>query len=105
MAKAKKSSKKSRRRGCPPCTEGAVARGTFSEAIKGGHCSLADRALDKIKSDVSARSDHMTAGAKRLAFRDLLSKTDKVNRCRERAESHDANRFNGLLGLGILGIL
>lgn len=101
---AKKTKKSSKRRGCPPCTEGAVARGTFSSAIRSGQCSLADRALDKIKSDVGARSSHMTAGARQLAFRELLSKTDKVNRCRAKAESHDANRFNGLLGLGFLGL-
>ena len=104
---AKKSSKKSsklRRRGCPPCTEGAVARGTFSAAIKGGHCSLAERALDKINEDVNARSGNMTAGAKRLAFRELAAKIEKVKRCREKAESSDSNRFNGLLGLGFFGL-
>lgn len=101
---AKKTKKSSKRRGCPPCTESAVARGTFNAAIRGGHCSVADRALDKIKSDLAARADHMSKRARALAFRDLTSKLDKVNRCKERAESSDSNRFNGLLGLGFLGL-
>lgn len=94
MAKAKRKSTK--RRPCPPCTEGAVARSAFSTAIKQHRCDIADRALDKIKSDLSARADHMTANGRRLAFRDVLSKQAKVNSCREARESSDANRFNGL---------
>lgn len=101
---AKKAKRKSSRR-CPPCTEGAIARAEFSSAIRGGHCSVASRELDKIKSELARKSDHMSKGTRSLAFRDLLRKQDSVNRCRERQESSDANRFNGLLGLGILGIL
>lgn len=101
-----KKTKKAKRRGCPPCTEGAIARSEFKAAINRGQCSAADRHLDKIKSDLGRRSDNMSKAARKLAFRELLSKQDKVNRCRDKAEAHDANRFNGVLGLGgLLGIL
>lgn len=95
MATKHKKKAAHRRKPCPPCTEGRMARDAFAHAIKAGRCSIASRALDKIKSDLGARADHMTAGARRLAFRELLSKQAKVDSCAARAEASDANRFNG----------
>lgn len=112
--KTKKSAKRkaAKTRRCPPCTAGAMARAEFSSAIRGGHCSVAARELDKIKSDLGQRADNMSKGARALAFRDVLQKQASVQHCHGRAaqrvrdseESTQSNRFNGLLGLGFLGL-
>lgn len=101
MAKTKR---KSAKKPCPPCTEARMARDAFAHAIRAGRCDIAGRAYDKIKSEVGARAEHMTKGARALAFRELLSKQHKVDSCRSKAEASDASRFNGLLGLGFLGL-
>lgn len=96
MAKAKKSKAKKSARRCPPCTEGVMARTSFTTALRAGRCDIADRALTKIKQEVGAKADHMTPGAKALAFRDLLQKQAKVDHC----ESRESARFNGLGSFG-----
>lgn len=92
---SKKTKRKTTKR-CPPCTAASMARAEFSSAIRGGHCSVASRELDKIKSEISKKVDNMGKGARALAYRDLLHKQDAVNRCSERRETSDASRFNGL---------
>ena len=76
-------------------------RHEFNAAIHAGQCSVAARKLDAIKHEVSKRADHMTTLQRHGAFRDLLTRQAKVDRC----EGAESSRFNGLLGLGILGIL
>lgn len=97
---AKRSSKRCPPKHCPPCTAAAMARNEFSVAKRAGSCSGQERALTKLKSEIAKNVDGMSAGARRLAFTELLRKEQAVQAC-ERSES---NRFNGLFGLG-LGIL
>jgi len=80
-------------------------RNEFAAAKRAGNCGRAAGALEKLKGAVGAQADTMSPGARKLAFRELLTKQHQVNTCAARQETSDANRFNGLLGLGILGIL
>jgi len=95
--KTKKSAKRKAARHCPPCNGATMARNAFSAAKRAGSCSGQERALTTLKSEVAKNVDGMSAGARRLAFRELLSKEQSVQHC-ERGES---NRFNGLFGLGL----
>lgn len=81
-----------------------MARDAFSHALKTGHCSVAARALDKINADLRARESHMAPNTLRLAQRDLAQKVRKVQACQDKQEASDSSRFNGLLGLGFLGL-
>ncbi len=97
--------KKKAHRKCPPCTVATMYRNEFAMAKRKGNCGRAADALSKLKSVVGAQADEMSPQTRRLAFRELLQKQHAVNTCSARAETSDSNRFNGLLGLGILGIL
>ena len=99
MAKAKRS--KSRRggstktvRGPKMCEcESTKIRKEFSKASS---CSMKARALDKLKQAAAADADHLKPGAKRLLFRELLQKQQKVQDCFASQEASDSSRFNGL---------
>ncbi len=97
--------KKKAHRKCPPCTQASMFRNEFAMAKRKGNCGRAADALSRLKTVVSAQADEMSPQTRRLAFRELLQKQHQVNTCAAKQESSDSNRFNGLLGLGILGIL
>lgn len=102
--KTKRSAKRKAARHCPPCTAAAMARAEFSHAKRAGSCSGQERALTHLKSEVAKGVDTLSGRARNLAFRELLSKEKAVQSCKTRQESSDANRFNGLLGLGFFGL-
>jgi hypothetical protein len=88
-------------------------RNEFAQAKQKGDCGRAAGALERLKSVVGAQADQMAPRTRNIAFRELLSKQSQVQACvvkaqrraAERTEDAESNRFNGLLGLGILGIL
>lgn len=93
-------------RKCPPCTQATMYRNEFAMAKRKGNCGRASAALDKLKSVVGAQASEMSPQARRLAFRELLQKTQQVQHCSAREEASDTNRFNGLLGGALIsGIL
>lgn len=59
-------------------------------------CSAKARALDKLKAAAAADADHLKPGARRLLFRELLQKQQKVQNCIAAQEASDSTRFNGL---------
>lgn len=92
--------KKKKARHCPPCTVATMYRNEFAAAKRAGRCDAMERALDKLKAETAKHEGSMGPGARRLAFRELLSKQAATNHC----EGREASRFNGLFGLGFLGL-
>jgi hypothetical protein len=94
-----KKSKKAKRH-CPPCTVATMYRNEFAVAKRAGRCDVMERSLDKLKAEVAKHEGSMPQQARRLAFRELLSKQAATQHC----EGREASRFNGLFGLGFLGL-
>lgn len=73
--------------------ESARIRQEFNKAKT---CGVKARALDKLKAVAAQDADNLTPAGRRLLFRELLQKQQKVDTCFASEEASDSNRFNGL---------
>jgi hypothetical protein len=105
---AKKKSAPASKKRCCTCPTTAARdeiRMAKVAASRSGSCSGVRRAYEDFKVAAGKEYQLLPPGQRALLAREALKKQNEVQSFCGRLEDRDASRFNGLLGLGLFGIL
>jgi hypothetical protein len=90
---------------CPTTAARDAIRAAKVAAQRSGSCAPLHRAYEDFKRAAGEEYPLLPPGQRGLLAREALKKQNEVRSFCARIEDRDAARFNGLLGLGLFGIL
>ena len=90
---------------CPTTQARSVLRQAKMEAARSGSCGVVSRAFQNFEAAAYKEAPTLPRGQQALLRRELTTKRIDVNRFCTKLEQKQSAQFNGVLGLGLFGIL